>query len=133
MLLIGLFFISSADSASVVLGMLSQRGTINPSKWMVALWGVCIAGVAAALTLAGGLQVMQSATILVATPFLLVLVVISVNLVRELRKEPYTSTLDPQVRRAVLAHSHQGNPANGRVLDLTSPDDTSRRTPLARQ
>jgi choline-glycine betaine transporter len=76
---------------------------------------------------------MQSATILVATPFLLVLVAISVNLVRELRKEPYTSTLDPQVRRAVLAHSHQGNPANGRVLDLTSPDDTSRRTPLARQ
>jgi choline/carnitine/betaine transport len=132
MLLIALFFISSADSASVVLGMLSQHGTISPSKWMVALWGVCIAGVAAALTLAGGLQVMQSATILVATPFLLVLVAIAVNLVRELRQEPYTSTLDPQVRRAVLAHSHQGNPVNGQVLDLTSPDDTSRRTPLAR-
>jgi choline/carnitine/betaine transport len=132
MILIGLFFISSADSASVVLGMLSQHGTISPSKWMVGLWGVCIAGVAAALTLAGGLQVMQSATILVATPFLLVLVAIAVNLVRELRKEPYTSTLDPQVRRAVLAHSHQGNAVNGQVLDLTSPDDTSRRAPLAR-
>ncbi len=106
MVLIALFFISSADSASVVLGMLSQRGTISPSRWVVALWGISIACVAAALTVAGGLEVMQSATILVATPFLLVLAAIGVNLVLELRKEPYTSTLDPQVRRAVLAHSH---------------------------
>jgi choline-glycine betaine transporter len=132
MLLISLFFISSADSASMVLGMLSQRGTLSPARWMVALWGISIAGVAAALTLAGGLQVMQSATILVATPFLLVLVAIGVNLVLELRREPYTSTLDPQVRRAVLAHSHPTDMANGHVLDLTPLDETSRRTSLTR-
>ena len=131
MLLIALFFISSADSASVVLGMLSQRGSISPSKWMVALWGISIAGVAAALTVAGGLQVMQSATILVATPYLLVLVAIGVNLVRELRKEPYTSTLDPQVRRAVLAHSHSSALANGLASDHAPLDDAPRRAPVA--
>ncbi len=105
MALITLFFVSSADSASLVLGMLSQRGTTSPSRAVVILWGVAIAGVAVALTLAGGLSAMQSATILVATVFVLVLVAISVNLVLELRREPYTSTLDPQIRRAVLAHS----------------------------
>jgi glycine betaine transporter len=105
MTLITLFFVSSADSASLVLGMLSQRGTTSPSRVVVILWGVAIAGVAVALTLAGGLSAMQSATILVATVFVLVLVAISVNLVLELRREPYTSTLDPQIRRAVVAHS----------------------------
>jgi glycine betaine transporter len=132
MVLIALFFISSADSASVVLGMLSQRGTISPSRWMVALWGISIAGVAVALTLAGGLDVMQSATILVATPFLLVLVAVAVNLVLELRKEPYTSTLDPQVRRAVLAHSHSSGSTLGHVPDHPPLDDESREAPLAR-
>ncbi len=129
MLLIALFFISSADSASMVLGMLSQRGTISPSRWIVGLWGLSIACVAAALTLAGGLQVMQSATILVATPFLLVLVAIGVNLVRELRNEPYTSTLDPQVRRAVLAHSHSSGSTTEHVHDQSPLDGTSRRQP----
>jgi choline/carnitine/betaine transport len=129
MLLIALFFISSADSASMVLGMLSQRGTITPSRWIVGLWGISIACVAAALTLAGGLQVMQSATILVATPFLLVLVAIGVNLVRELRAEPYTSTLDPQVRRAVLAHSHLNGSTSEHVHDPQSLNGTSPRQP----
>jgi glycine betaine transporter len=108
MVLITLFFVSSADSASMVLGMLSQRGATSPSRSMVILWGVSIAGVAMALTLAGGLSAMQSATILVATVFVVVLIAICVNLVRELRREPYTATLDPQLRRAVDAHSHEG-------------------------
>jgi glycine betaine transporter len=132
MVLIALFFISSADSASVVLSMLSQRGTLSPSRWMVALWGTSIAGVAGALTLAGGLEVMQSATILVATPFLLVLAAIAVNLVRELRKEPYASTLDPQVRRAVLAHLQPSSSANGQAPDQPPLDGTPRQVPLAR-
>ena len=119
MVLITLFFVSSADSASMVLGMLSQRGTTSPARAVVILWGVCIAAVAAALTLAGGLDVIQSATILVAMPFVVVLIAICVNLVRELRREPYTSTLDPQVRRAVVAHLHEIPHSNG--LPPTSP------------
>jgi choline-glycine betaine transporter len=132
MVLISLFFISSADSASMVLGMLSQRGTLSPARWMVALWGISIAGVAAALTLAGGLQVMQSATILVATPFLLVLVAIGVNLVLELRREPYTSTLDPQVRHVVLAHARGSDLTLRHELDHLPLDGSSRQAPLAR-
>ncbi|KGH44998.1 glycine/betaine ABC transporter permease [Modestobacter caceresii] len=128
MVLITLFFVSSADSASMVLGMLSQRGTTSPARAVVILWGMCIAAVAAALTLAGGLQVIQSATILVATPFVVVLIAICVNLVRELRQEPYTSTLDPQVRRAVVAHLHDmphpngAGPTSPGVPVVTDPD-----------
>ena len=105
MVLITLFFVSSADSASVVLGMLSQRGTTAPHRAVVVLWGVSIAAVAMALTLAGGLSVIQSATILVATPFVVVLVAICVNLVLELRREPSASAFDPQASGAVLSSS----------------------------
>jgi glycine betaine transporter len=118
MVLITLFFVSSADSASMVLGMLSQRGTTSPSRPVVILWGLAIAAVAMALTLAGGLSAMQSATILVATVFVVVLVAICVNLVRELRQEPYTSTLDPQIRRAVIAHSDELARSNGGSLPV---------------
>jgi glycine betaine transporter len=118
MVLITLFFVSSADSASMVLGMLSQGGTTSPNRAVVILWGLAIAGAAMALTLAGGLSAMQSATILVATPFLLVLVAICVNLVRELRQEPYASTLDPQVRRAVLAAAQEKGHLNGATVPV---------------
>ncbi len=51
--------------------------------------------------------------VLITLFFVIVLIAICVNLVRELRHEPHTSTLDPQVRRAVIAHLHEDPHANG--------------------
>jgi glycine betaine transporter len=135
MVLITLFFISSADSASIVLGMQSQRGTTSPDRRIVVLWGCATGAVAIVLTLAGGLSAMQSATILVATPFLLVLVAVCVNLVRELRQEPYTSTLTPQVRRAVIASDAAAPAAEGRVpaQDQVEVDHADRAEPAGQQ
>jgi choline/carnitine/betaine transport len=104
--LITLFFVSSADSASLVLGMLSQQGTVTPRRALVIGWGCAIGGVAMALLMAGGLAAMQSATILVSTPFLVVLIAICVNLVRELRQEPRTP-----VPPAAVGHSRASNGA----------------------
>ncbi len=59
---------------------------------------------------------------------MVVLITICVNLVRELRREPYTSTLDPQVRRAVVAHLHEiphpdgSPPTSPGVQELTGAD-----------
>ncbi|WP_229808606.1 BCCT family transporter, partial [Actinomadura livida] len=39
MLLVAIFFVSGADAASVVMGTLSQRGSTNPSRWIVIFWG----------------------------------------------------------------------------------------------
>ena len=36
MALVGIFFVSGADAASMVMGTLSQRGTLHPSRWAVA-------------------------------------------------------------------------------------------------
>ncbi|WP_099904845.1 BCCT family transporter [Streptomyces sp. TLI_171] len=87
-LLVMLYFITSADSASLVLGSLSSGGALHPRTWLVVVWGVLMAGVAAALLLAGGLTALQNATILVALPFVLVMLALCVALVRELRADP---------------------------------------------
>ncbi|NED93625.1 BCCT family transporter, partial [Streptomyces sp. SID11233] len=66
MVLIMMYFVTSADSASLVMGSLTSRGALHPRRWLVITWGVLMAAVAAALLLAGGLDSLQSATILVA-------------------------------------------------------------------
>ncbi|GLW68125.1 choline transporter [Kitasatospora phosalacinea] len=87
-LLVMLYFITSADSASLVLGSLSSGGALHPRTWLVVVWGVLMAGVAAALLLAGGLTALQNATVLVALPFVLVMLGLCLALVRELRTDP---------------------------------------------
>ncbi|MFC8722868.1 BCCT family transporter [Kitasatospora sp. NPDC057198] len=87
-LLVMLYFITSADSASLVLGSLSSGGALHPRTWLVVAWGVLMAAVAAALLLAGGLTALQNATILVALPFVLVMLGLCLALVRELRTDP---------------------------------------------
>ncbi len=87
-LLVMTFFITSADSASLVLGSLSSRGSLHPRTWLVVVWGVLMGGVAAALLLAGGLTALQNATILVALPFVGVMLMLCVALVKELRGDP---------------------------------------------
>lgn len=85
---ITLFFISSADSASVVLGMFCQRGAITPRRPLLVVWGFTIALTATVLLLAGGLSAIQTACIVVAVPFILLLIGACVSLVREVRQEP---------------------------------------------
>jgi choline/carnitine/betaine transport len=106
--LIAIFFITGADSASIVMGMLSQRGEEEPKRWLIVFWGVAQGAVAAVLLwsagddLRSGLTALQTLVILVAGPFMLVIVAMCFSLMKSLRAEPYESTLAPRVRRAVL-------------------------------
>ncbi len=100
-LLITFFFVSSADSASVVLGMLSSKGNIDPHKAIVVTWGAMIAVTAIVLLLAGGLEAIQTAAIVIAVPFLALMLVICFQLVKELRGEPVVTTVPEGVRTLV--------------------------------
>jgi glycine betaine transporter len=59
--LVAVFFVSGADAASIVMGMLSCRGILEPPRLVVALWGSLMGGVAIVLLLAGGLESLQQA------------------------------------------------------------------------
>ncbi len=100
--LVAIFFITGADSASIVMGMLSQHGKEEPMRWLIIFWGVAQGAVAAVLLFSGGLQALQTLVIIVAGPFMLVICAMCVSLMKALREEPYESTLPPRVRRAVL-------------------------------
>ncbi|MER5634196.1 BCCT family transporter [Streptomyces nitrosporeus] len=88
MILIMMYFITSADSASLVMGSLTSRGALHPRSWLNVTWGILMAAVAAALLVAGGLDSLQSATILVALPFVVVMLGLCWATVRELREDP---------------------------------------------
>ena len=102
MVLIALYFVTSADSASLVLGSLSSRGALRPHRGVVVLWGVLIGAVAAALLLAGGLAALQQATILVALPFVVVMLGLAVAVLREMAADPVLRA-GPRPRRSGLA------------------------------
>ncbi|MEV7226393.1 BCCT family transporter [Polymorphospora sp. NPDC051019] len=88
MVLIGIFFVTSADSASLVLGSLSSRGALYPHRALTVLWGVMIGAVAAVLLVAGGLGGLQQATIMVALPFVVVMLGLAVALLKEMAADP---------------------------------------------
>ncbi|MER5932809.1 BCCT family transporter [Streptomyces sp. NPDC002054] len=88
MLLVMTYFVTSADSASLVMGSLTSRGSLHPPTWLVVTWGVLMAAVAAVLLVAGGLKSLQTATILVALPFVIVMLLLCWALVKELRTDP---------------------------------------------
>lgn len=54
MILTGIFFVTGADSASIVMGSLGSRGTLGASRPVVIFWGVLMGGVAAVMLLTGG-------------------------------------------------------------------------------
>ena len=91
MVLVAIFFVSGADAASIVMGSLSQRGALEPSRSTVIFWGVATGGVAAVMLLVGGdsaLTGLQNITIVAALPFALVMVGLAVALVKDLRNDP---------------------------------------------
>ncbi|MFE5946355.1 BCCT family transporter [Streptomyces sp. NPDC056480] len=93
MVLVGIFFVSGADAASIVMGTLSQRGAFEPTRPVVVFWGVVTGAVAAIMLLIGdgqgdALAGLQNLTILVAAPFVLVMIGMCVALMRDLRRDP---------------------------------------------
>ncbi len=86
-LLVLIFFITSADSATVVLSMLSCHGDPDPPMRIRFVWGVLVSLVAVSLLLAGGLKGIQSAAIVAALPFAGVIVLLCISLHRALARE----------------------------------------------
>ncbi|MER6993016.1 BCCT family transporter [Saccharopolyspora hirsuta] len=91
MVLVAIFFVSGADAASVVMGTLSQRGSIDPKRWIVVFWGAATGAVAAIMLVVGGedaLSGIQNLTFLASAPFAVVMVLLCVALLKDLREDP---------------------------------------------
>lgn len=85
--LVLVFFVTSGDSATLVLGMMSTGGNPDPGARVKLLWGVLIAAIAASLLMTGGVQAVQTATIVFALPFTAVVVAMAASLWLAVRQD----------------------------------------------
>ncbi|WRP06505.1 BCCT family transporter [Rossellomorea aquimaris] len=86
-LLIFTFLITSADSATYILSSMTTEGSLNPPMIVKVVWGVLIAAIAAVLLVSSGLEGLQTASLVSALPFTVILILMCVTLFRLLRKE----------------------------------------------
>lgn len=87
MLLLAIFFITSADSATFSLSMMTSNGNLNPPKYKRFVWAILEAAIAYILLSAGSLKALQTASIATSLPFLFILIAMCPALVIELRKD----------------------------------------------
>lgn len=87
--LIVIFFVTSSDSASLVIDSLAAGGISNTPPLQRAFWATLEGVVAAVLLLAGGLNALQSMTVVTALPFSIILLVAAVGMWRALSIETH--------------------------------------------
>ncbi|MGM8366731.1 BCCT family transporter [Virgibacillus sp. W0181] len=86
-LLISTFFITSADSATFVLGMQTTFGSINPKIFVRLTWGVAQSSIAVILLSAKGLDALRNALIAVALPFSIILILMIASFLKSIVQE----------------------------------------------
>ncbi|MEX0730047.1 MAG: BCCT family transporter [Aquisalimonadaceae bacterium] len=88
-LVVVLFFVTSSDSGSLVIDMLSSGGETHSHPAQRIFWASLEGLVAVILLLAGGLTALQAASIITALPFTVVMLVMCYSLHRALQSEPF--------------------------------------------
>ena len=86
-IMIVLWFVTSSDSASFVIDMLTAGGDTNPPKIQRLFWATMEGLIAAILLAAGGLGALQAAAIVAGLPFALVIFVMMYALLRGLGRD----------------------------------------------
>lgn len=76
---IAIFFITSADSATFVLGMFTTGGKLNPSNKVKITWGIILSAMAAIVMYSGGIEGFQNMLIIAALPLSLIVVAMVVS------------------------------------------------------
>ncbi len=75
-ILIAVFFVTSADSGALVMSMIASGGQVEPKRWIRASFAVITSVLAIALLLAGGLEALKTAAIIIALPFSVIMLLI---------------------------------------------------------
>ncbi|MGR9050398.1 glycine betaine uptake BCCT transporter [Halobacillus faecis] len=87
MTLIATFFITSADSGTFVLGMMTTGGSETPGTSIKLTWGGLLSATALALLYTGGLQALQNTMIIAALPFSIIMLMMVISFVKAIYKE----------------------------------------------
>ncbi|SEI77269.1 choline/glycine/proline betaine transport protein [Sphingomonas sp. OV641] len=82
-LLVAVFFVTSADSGALVIDTLASGGKEETPRWQRMYWCILLGVTAALLLLAGGLGALQAATLMAALPFCFIMLLLAYGLIRQ--------------------------------------------------
>jgi len=120
---IAVFFVTSADSGSLVVNILTAGGDPDPPMHRRAFGAVMIGAVAAVLLLTGGLAALQTAAITTAMPFSIVMLLICLGLYRSLKGERVLRLSAQGPPQLAKLHESPSRPAAGAPLAGATPPD----------
>ncbi len=86
-MLLGVFFVTSADSATFVLSMMTSRGKAAPPISKKLVWGITVSTTASILLFSGGLEALQKMAITAALPFTIIMLIMCKSLLKALNYE----------------------------------------------
>ncbi|MFI5663221.1 BCCT family transporter [Streptomyces sp. NPDC051684] len=138
--LVALYFVTSSDSAGLVIDLLTSGGKVDAPKIQRVFWSVLEGAVAAVLLLAGsgGLVALQTASITTALPFSLVMIVMCYGLVRALYADDRQMSLDrvtlsePKHERVPECEDPKASPFRDEVQGAPCTTAVRGRVPRAR-
>lgn len=83
------FFVTSADSGILVMNSIATGNAAKSPKWQLIFWGVLLAILALVLLNAGGLQSLQTMTLITALPFAVIMLLFCYSLAQGLIVDNY--------------------------------------------
>ncbi|MDQ0300172.1 BCCT family betaine/carnitine transporter [Salibacterium salarium] len=88
-----IFLATSLDSATYIIAGIAttdiQAGE-EPARWHRLLWGIVLSALAISLTIVGGLDVVQTSSVLVSVPVLIMYILLAASLIRWLHESERT-------------------------------------------
>lgn len=103
MLSVAIFFVTSADSGTYVMGMFTSKGNPQPPVGLRITWGIVEGAFAVVLLLSGGLSALQTASIIGGFPFMIIMFLMIYCLFRALSNELKEGSLPIERQRIYAA------------------------------
>ena len=95
-MLVAVFFVTSADSGSLVIDTLASGGAEDTPRWQRIYWCVLLGVTAALLLVAGGLGALQAATLMAALPFCFIMLLLAIGLIRQTKADLEGTTISQE-------------------------------------
>ena len=116
-LLVAVFFVTSADSGSLVIDTIASGGADETPRWQRVYWCTAEGLSAALLLLAGGLGALQAATLVAALPFTVIMIALAFGLVRQMNADRRGVAVIHVVPPLGVRHKRFLSPARRRDID----------------
>ena len=129
MISIILFFVTTADSSTLVMGSIAQGGRTAPTKWVTFVFGLAVSLFALVMLLAGGdtiLSTVQAFVTIAGMPFAVIVVIMMIAWAKDLNSDPLLlrmrfaqEAIKEGVRRGIEDH---GNDFTFAASEVDDPD-----------